>query len=411
MQNMDFSPHGVNQLDCLQSPFFSPSALSPVDVLYLDDSDKHHYGHGDVVLVAGDDEPVVSPSMVSQTIEPSQLADFSPSPSRSPTPYYASPYSPASSATSYSSDSGEESPAPKSRRGRKPKSLNSPKEHYHDHVQADEPYPSGSDPRVKRHQTKLACIWCRKLSKKCDTQRPCGRCVQFNRCSECVDAPPRKPRAKGVDRGTYKKRDTATPEFQESAFVAKSKVRKSVKGGRGAGSPENCMRKGFVGSDGVVNDKVGMDLNPLLSPMSGGIVPTATAASTDQGSLAPIVGSVACPALSLQGGSLPFTGPLEDLFTCSASPQMDGLVISSPSLFDESSSYPSSPEAESDTPLFFDTPATSDLSVDDYDFLVYQALDYYPSIMKLLNDYADAARQSSFDPDEFQRLSDIALKA
>ena len=397
---MDFSPHGVNHL---KPSHLSPSALSPVDVLYLDDGDRHHYGHGDVVLFASDDESVVSPSMVSQTIDPSQLADCSPSPSRSPTPYYTSPCSPASSATSYS---GEEPPAPKSRRGRKTNSLKE-----HDHVHANEPYPSGSEPRLKRHQTKRACISCRKLNKRCDDQRPCGRCVQFNRCSECVDAPPRKARAKGVDRGTYKKRDTATPEFQESAFVAKSKVRKSVKGGGGAGSPEYCMGTGFLGSDRVVNVKledVGMDLNPLSLPMSGGIVSTATAARTDQGSLAPVVGSVAS-ALSLQGGSLPFTGPLEDLFTCSASPEMDGLTISSPSIFDESSSYPSSPEPESDLPL--DTPATSDLLVDDYDLLVYHALDYHPNIMKLLNDYADAARQSSFDPDEFERLSDIALKA
>lgn len=51
--------------------------------------------------------------------------------------------------------------------------------------------------RVKRHQTKLACSWCRKLSKKCDAQRPCGRCIKFDRCGECVDAPARRPRQLG----------------------------------------------------------------------------------------------------------------------------------------------------------------------------------------------------------------------
>lgn len=352
----------------------SPFAQSPaVDPFYLDAADAvlARYGHGDAVLFAGDPA-----SMVSQTIEPSQLADLFSSPSPEPSPF-SYPPSPASSATDYSSSEGSPEPRAKSRRGRKPKSVTP-----HHHVHADDPYPSGD--RVKRHQTKLACSWCRKLSKKCDTQRPCGRCVQFNRCAECVDAPPRKPRAKGVDRGTYKKRDTATPELQ----VSKSKVRMTVVGGE---------------DDRTVHVKMEEDIGNHVG----------VAAGTDQGALAPVAGCIAPALLSSPDRSLPFAGPLEDLFMGSATPEMDDLSLSltpaSPSLFDESPTASSLSSPESDCPLlFYDTPSTSDLFVDS-DLLVYQALDYYPSIMKILNEYVDAAQQKSFDNDEFQRMSEIAL--
>jgi hypothetical protein len=145
----------------------------------------------------------------------------------------------------------------------------------------------------------------------------------------------------------------------------------------------------------------------------GNHVDGVVAAGTDQGTLAPVAGCIA-PLLSSPGGSLPFAGPLEDLFMGSATPEMDDLSLSSfttasPSLLDDSPTTSSLSSPESDTPLlFYDTPSTSDLFVDS-DILVYQALDYYPSIMKILNEYVDAAHQQSFNNDEFQRMSEIAL--
>jgi hypothetical protein len=52
----------------------------------------------------------------------------------------------------------------------------------------------GAEHRNKRHQTKLACGWCRKLGKECDAQRPCERCIQCQRCDDCTDAPVGRPR-------------------------------------------------------------------------------------------------------------------------------------------------------------------------------------------------------------------------
>jgi hypothetical protein len=57
---------------------------------------------------------------------------------------------------------------------------------------------NGAEDRIKRHQTKLACGWCRKLSKKCDAQRPCERCIRSQRCDDCEDAPVRRPRQGGL---------------------------------------------------------------------------------------------------------------------------------------------------------------------------------------------------------------------
>ncbi|KAJ1720454.1 hypothetical protein LPJ53_004924 [Coemansia erecta] len=62
---------------------------------------------------------------------------------------------------------------------------------------------SGS--RTKRAQVKNACVNCQRACKKCDSGRPCQRCVKYNLQDTCVDSK-RKPRKKGVKRGPYKKR-------------------------------------------------------------------------------------------------------------------------------------------------------------------------------------------------------------
>ncbi|KAJ2296004.1 hypothetical protein IWW55_005252 [Coemansia sp. RSA 2706] len=59
--------------------------------------------------------------------------------------------------------------------------------------------------RPKRAQVKNACVNCQKACKKCDSGRPCQRCVKYNLAESCVDSK-RKPRKKGIKRGPYKKR-------------------------------------------------------------------------------------------------------------------------------------------------------------------------------------------------------------
>jgi Fungal Zn(2)-Cys(6) binuclear cluster domain len=104
----------------------------------------------------------------------------------------------------------------------------------------EQPHPSHDDKmndhagHHKRHQTKLACSWCRKLSKKCDAQRPCGRCAQFNRCSECIDAPRRRSRAKGIDRGTYKTRELAVKDSRRAVNRREAYIANQLENGRQA---------------------------------------------------------------------------------------------------------------------------------------------------------------------------------
>ncbi|KAJ2786589.1 hypothetical protein GGI15_001394 [Coemansia interrupta] len=63
----------------------------------------------------------------------------------------------------------------------------------------------GSGSRAKRAQVKNACVNCQRACKKCDSGRPCQRCVKYSLQDTCVDSK-RKPRKKGVKRGPYKKR-------------------------------------------------------------------------------------------------------------------------------------------------------------------------------------------------------------
>lgn len=371
---MDFSLNVVDP--SLQSTTSPSSTSSSLEFLA---------GHDFDLFTDGLFTPVSSPSMVLQTIEPSQLTDnFTPSPSPYSSSSASSPsYNSDSRSPSYSDRSGPSSPQPR-RNNKNIKSKPTTRGHNHSH----EPY--DTQHHVKRHQTKLACTWCRKLSKKCDAQRPCSRCVQFNRCSECVDAPPRKPRAKGVDRGAYKKtRDLATINYQEAvnrreAYVAKrEKMGASVKIGLTADEILEKARKDEARIE--KENRREQNVNGLLQPVKGDVI-------------------------TIQGGSLPFAGPLEDLFTCSASPEIEELLFSSPSspansLFDVSSPTDTS-SLVTDQDELDSSPSSS---VDSWDC---QTLEIFPNVMELVAAaQANEAERNLFDMEEFQRWSDLALAA
>jgi hypothetical protein len=124
--------------------------------------------------------------------------------------------------------------------------------------------------------------------------------------------------------------------------------------------------------------------------------------------------NVSATADDLQGGLLPFTGPLEDLFTCSASPEIEELLFSEES--------PSSP-ADSLFDVSSPTPTITTSSVTDQDESEsavspweWQAMEQmFPNVMELVAAaQANEAKANSnpfFDPEEFQRWSDLALVA
>ncbi|KAJ2692063.1 hypothetical protein H4R19_006232, partial [Coemansia spiralis] len=87
------------------------------------------------------------------------------------------------------------------------------------------PVPSGEEgrsssaetpTRAKRAQVKNACVNCQKACKKCDSGRPCLRCVKYNLVDSCADSK-RKPRKKGIKRGPYKKRKKNLPDDDDAA--------------------------------------------------------------------------------------------------------------------------------------------------------------------------------------------------
>ena len=349
---MDFSLNVDPSLYSTTSPF-SPSDSASLEYMASYDFDLFSEGSD------------LYPSMVYQTIEPSQLTDspYSPTssslvtPSSSPSPPPQSPN--YTSDTSFSSSS--ESALRTSRRMNKQnarKQKVDPSSGSVDHDHGHSPYDKGHSHHAKRHQTKLACTWCRKLSKKCDAQRPCGRCVQFNRCSECVDATPRKPRAKGVDRGTYKKtRDLAAVNYEEAVNKREAYVLKQERVGR--------------------NVKVGLSADEILEKIRRDDVRMERELQREGGKL------VVPRNLDL-GESLPFTGPLEDLFTCSASPEIEELSFSSPP---PSSSSPSS---EEDAPSLFDVSSPTDSNsvaqeIDEADLNAsqWQSWDLFPELLNV----------------------------
>jgi len=369
---MDFS---LNVDPSLQSPF-SPSSTS-----YSSDSTCLDY-------MASYDFDLLSegldfyPSMVCQTIEPSQLTDSSPySPPYSPAPSSAlvtpssSPSPPLRSPNYYTSDASSEPSAPRPRRTMNKQRKAEKQQVVTGSDHGHSPYDKGHSHHVKRHQTKLACAWCRKLSKKCDAQRPCGRCVQFNRCSECVDAPPRKSRAKGVDRGTYKKtRDLAVVNYEEAVTKREAYVAKQERLGRRV--------------------KVGLSADEILEKIRRDDVRMEKELHREGGKV------VLPPNVGL-GESLPFTGPLEDLFMCSASPEIEELIFSSPlsssedSLFDVSSSTDSNSVAEVDE--------------SDLDSFQWQSWDLFPELVNVgaMAQVPDEQAMTAINLDHIQAWSAI----
>ncbi|KAL9933879.1 hypothetical protein V8E36_006961 [Tilletia maclaganii] len=59
--------------------------------------------------------------------------------------------------------------------------------------------------KSKRIQVKNACINCQRACKKCDTGRPCTRCIKYGLTDTCADSS-RKERKRGIKRGPYKRR-------------------------------------------------------------------------------------------------------------------------------------------------------------------------------------------------------------
>ena len=357
---MDFSLNVDPSLYSTTS-FFSPSDSASLDSMASYDFDLFSEGSD------------LYPSMVYQTIDPSQLTDSSPSPPNSPasssssalvTPLSSPSPKPLSpSHTSDTSSSSESAARPRRRANKSARAENkkllatSSESVTVDHDHGHSPYDKGhAGHHAKRHQTKLACTWCRKLSKKCDAQRPCGRCVQFNRCAECVDAPPRKPRAKGVDRGTYKKtRDLAAVNYEEAVSKREAYVAKQERLGR--------------------NVRVGLTPDEILEKIKRDDARMEKELQREGGKV------MAQHTLDL-GESLPFTGPLEDLFTCSASPEMEELVFSSPP-------SSSSEEAGEDTLSLFDVSSPTDsnsvaqLDEADLNAFEWQFSDLFPELLNV----------------------------
>ncbi|KAH7098388.1 hypothetical protein BKA62DRAFT_373770 [Auriculariales sp. MPI-PUGE-AT-0066] len=67
----------------------------------------------------------------------------------------------------------------------------------------------GANGKPKRKQVKNACTNCQTACKRCDDERPCGRCVKYGLSDTCQNSA-RKERKKGIKRGPYKKRKDPT---------------------------------------------------------------------------------------------------------------------------------------------------------------------------------------------------------
>jgi hypothetical protein len=312
----------------------------------------------------------LDPSMA-WTTESSQLT-YSSSSSSNPSPITSLLSSPEIPSSSYYSSDNTDDPVPAHpSRSRKRQQQTSSHPTLQD-------YSHGTyDPNTcaKRHQTKLACSWCRKLGKKCDAQRPCGRCVQFNRCSECVDAPPRKARAKVDERGTYKKtRDLAAVDYQGAVHKRQAYVTKRERLGRTVKlglTPDDLLEKAREENAKIMKKADHFGLTSLIDEAS------------------------------IQGRLSSVAGLSEDLFTWSESPETNELDLS----------LLSSPEDS-----LFDTASRNVTSVTEVDdtFHVtgwqYKTLDMFPNIMGLIA----AARALDSPPnashlDSLQSRSEIAL--
>ena len=362
--------------------------------------------------------PDVSPSMVSQTIEePSQFAEFSPSPTTSPSTL--SPSSPVSV-----SDLSDEYLPPQQRPAKRHSHQQSSTSSIRQ-VPSHEPYPTTGERVKRRHQTKLACVWCRKLNKKCDAQRPCARCFQFNRCSECVDAAPRKPRAKGVGRGRYTKtRDLVTRDFQEALVRQGAYVTKLQRGWTEVGMGLSRDETQKMSNEDVRRQGQNQD-HPREANGGGfrnGDVIDVDALGTDGSAFHPAFAGHSPGGLCSQQGGFPsFIGTSEDLLTGPASsPDIEQFALSS-----RYSSFlaPVSPtesffeevwaSSTSGGTLFPESTSSSIASMFDNDLTYeWKAIDMFPNLMKLVHDVQiDALGQhnSNFSREELQMHSEIAL--
>ena len=391
---MDFSAN-VDPSLLLNSPLSSSSSLSSVE--YLTQHDFDLFDGLEKTLYPGY-------STMVETIEPSQLTDSPGSSSwSSGTSFPSSPSSPEY--TPLSTPPPE--PAKRHYKRKSNTAVTTPS-HEHDH---------DDEHRVKRHQTKLACSWCRKLSKKCDAQRPCARCVQFDRCDECVDAPPRRPRQRGVDRGTYKKtRDLAAVDYDQAIKQREAYVEKVRRKGRVVelGLTADAILDKTRQDDARFERQTRRQQSRRLSSESltesswssdscDGMMETM---DTVEQTVIPAGVEVTKEAIAEQGGFIPFTGPLEDLFTCSATPEMDDL--SSPA-------SPASPWFDMWSPPS-ETPSPTE---DDSDFGVmtpeatwdWQAWEQYPNVMKLITSTQVVETPYGLESEELNCWTDIALAA
>ncbi|KAJ3077091.1 hypothetical protein HDU98_008525 [Podochytrium sp. JEL0797] len=78
----------------------------------------------------------------------------------------------------------------------------------------------------KRVQVKNACTNCKSACKKCETQRPCTRCVSRNLAGSCQDSF-RKPRVGGT-RGPYKRKPLKPVVVYELVVVGGKVMRRAV---------------------------------------------------------------------------------------------------------------------------------------------------------------------------------------
>jgi hypothetical protein len=377
------------------------SSLSPIE-LYLAGLNNAGQQQLDFELFGDDatngDErfdsllPGVSSSMVPRPIEEPQFTDYSPSPTPSTRP---------STPSSRCDSIGERTP-----QQRRPRT--------HTHVHHDEPYTAGD--REKRHQTKLACIWCRKLSKKCDAQRPCGRCIQFKRCHECVDAPPRKQKVKGIARGSYKRtRDRATQDFEEAQMRREQDVTPVGEMGRdinvrpSAEEILESMRKAEERIEredarrlSVQDSQLEIGMETGWNAMGREVIDIDALGETSGFSHSPA--TLSPVGLPLQGGFLPFTGPSQDLFsypvlldaishtTRSTTPPTPPSPTESlfDELFDDSSASttPGSNLFTEPNPLFPVSTSFSSLSSLFGEDMTYEwkAIDMFPNVMKMVHD-------------------------
>lgn len=338
---MDFSVDVYPSLESLTSPESSLESFTRLDLGL--DSLLHEYS------------PILSPSSIYQTVQLSQITDMS-SYESSPEPESSTVSSVVSSPRSTSSYGGRRSVT------LDPEEITPPTKKIKGKQKSEQEHSRSSGNHAKRHQTKLACTWCRKLSKKCDAQRPCGRCVQFNRCSECVDASPRKPRAKGIDRGTYKKtRDLAVVDYQEAVNRRESYVSRMEKKGR--------------------HVPVGLSAEEILE---------ATRKEEARNK----------EVLDMTKLSEPSTGMLQ------AFPDEQSFI----------SFIPSTPSSPAESPLFDVLSPTDSSSATDYDeadFASWQwhTMDKFPTVMELVAAAQAAENARSHEAEEMNRWTEMALVA